>query len=278
MKETAQGLGRGLAVPLQARAEHEDRVALAERVAAGQAVREPGRDRAEGHEQPDESRPGGRDREGGRGARVGHSSSPASAPATTRKARIAAEGHERGHVQLHGQEPEERSHGRARRAARGERRAGSAHITKSGASTSVIVESSLMRTCSEGPAVSLKGSPTVSPTTAALWALRLLPHHHPVHLELARLDVLLGVVPGPAAVVHDGGHEDAGDGADHEHGRHRLGPDLAARLTRPEVLEERSRPPPARAPPGARAPPSRAGRRRSRCRRSARSRACRFRP
>ena len=38
----------------------------------------------------------------------------------------------------------------------------------SGASTSVIVARSLMRTCSDGPAVSLKGSPTVSPTTAAL--------------------------------------------------------------------------------------------------------------
>ena len=46
---------------------------------------------------------------------------------------------------------------------------------KSGASTSVIVASSLIRTCSEGPAVSLKGSPTVSPTTAALCASERLP-------------------------------------------------------------------------------------------------------
>ncbi len=41
----------------------------------------------------------------------------------------------------------------------------SAQPTNSGASTSVIVESSLMSTCSDGPAVSLNGSPTVSPTT-----------------------------------------------------------------------------------------------------------------
>src|SRR5207248_683736 len=40
-------------------------------------------------------------------------------------------------------------------------------MMNSGARTSVIVLSSLINTCSEGPAVSLKGSPTVSPTTAA---------------------------------------------------------------------------------------------------------------
>ena len=40
----------------------------------------------------------------------------------------------------------------------------------SGARTSVIVARSLTRTCSDGPAVSLNGSPTVSPTTAAAWA------------------------------------------------------------------------------------------------------------
>lgn len=37
-----------------------------------------------------------------------------------------------------------------------------------GAMTSVIVASILMRTWIEGPAVSLKGSPTVSPVIAAL--------------------------------------------------------------------------------------------------------------
>src|SRR5438445_364088 len=46
---------------------------------------------------------------------------------------------------------------------------------KSGAMTSVIVASSFTRTCSEGPAVSLKGSPTVSPTTAAACASVRLP-------------------------------------------------------------------------------------------------------
>src|SRR5881397_1337201 len=44
-----------------------------------------------------------------------------------------------------------------------------------GASTSVIVDSSLIRTCSDGPAVSLNGSPTVSPTTAALCGSEPLP-------------------------------------------------------------------------------------------------------
>jgi hypothetical protein len=44
-----------------------------------------------------------------------------------------------------------------------------------GASTSVTVASSLINTCSEGPAVSLNGSPTVSPTTAALCASERLP-------------------------------------------------------------------------------------------------------
>ncbi len=34
--------------------------------------------------------------------------------------------------------------------------------------TSIIVLVNLIRTCSEGPAVSLNGSPTVSPTTPAL--------------------------------------------------------------------------------------------------------------
>ena len=89
---------------------------------------------------------------------------------------------------------------------------------KSGASTSVIVASSFTRTWSDGPAVSLKGSPTVSPTTAAAWASVPLPRTLPcVVLEVARLDVLLGVVPGAAAVVEDGGEQHAGDGADHQH-------------------------------------------------------------
>src|SRR5262249_30363002 len=43
-----------------------------------------------------------------------------------------------------------------------------------GAMTSVIVLSSLISTWRLGPAVSLNGSPTVSPTTAALWASEAL--------------------------------------------------------------------------------------------------------
>ena len=39
---------------------------------------------------------------------------------------------------------------------------------------------------------------------------------------MARLDVLLGVVPRAAAVVQDGREQDAGDGADHEHAGHGL--------------------------------------------------------
>ena len=69
--------------------------------------------------------------------------------------------------------------------------------TKSGASTSVIVASSLISTCSDGPAVSLNGSPTVSPTTAALCGVGALA------AVGAGLDVLLGVVPRAAAVVQE---------------------------------------------------------------------------
>ena len=43
----------------------------------------------------------------------------------------------------------------------------------------MVVESSLMTTCSEGPAVSLSGSPTVSPVTAALCASEPLPPKWP---------------------------------------------------------------------------------------------------
>src|SRR5215475_9897622 len=53
----------------------------------------------------------------------------------------------------------------------------------SGASTSVIVDSSLISTCSEGPAVSLNGSPTVSPTTAALCGSERLPTTTPSTLN-----------------------------------------------------------------------------------------------
>src|SRR5437870_589385 len=51
-----------------------------------------------------------------------------------------------------------------------------------GAITSVIVLSSLISTCRLGPAVSLNGSPTVSPTTAALCASDPLPPYCPVSM------------------------------------------------------------------------------------------------
>src|SRR5919107_1371065 len=56
-----------------------------------------------------------------------------------------------------------------------------------GASTSVIVLSSFTSTCSDGPAVSLNGSPTVSPTTAALWASDRLPPYAPVSMYFLAL-------------------------------------------------------------------------------------------
>src|SRR4029079_8776353 len=49
----------------------------------------------------------------------------------------------------------------------------------SGARTREIVASSFTRTWSDGPAVSLNGSPTVSPTTAAAWASEPLPRTLP---------------------------------------------------------------------------------------------------
>src|SRR5712691_10469352 len=59
--------------------------------------------------------------------------------------------------------------------------------TNSGASTSVTVLSSLISTCSDGPAVSLNGSPTVSPTTAALWGADPLPPYSPVSMNFLAL-------------------------------------------------------------------------------------------
>src|SRR5439155_24634272 len=52
--------------------------------------------------------------------------------------------------------------------------------TYKGASTRVIVLSSLISTWSDGPAVSLKGSPTVSPTTLALCGSLFLPSTVPL--------------------------------------------------------------------------------------------------
>src|SRR6266566_615204 len=63
---------------------------------------------------------------------------------------------------------------------------GAAH-TKSGASTSVTVLKSLISTCNDGPAVSLNGSPTVSPTTAALWVGLPFPPYSPVSMNFLAL-------------------------------------------------------------------------------------------
>ncbi len=49
------------------------------------------------------------------------------------------------------------------------------HPTTSAANTIETIERSLMRMLIAGPDVSLKGSPTVSPTTAALWFSEPLP-------------------------------------------------------------------------------------------------------
>src|SRR2546422_6568396 len=59
--------------------------------------------------------------------------------------------------------------------------------TNSGASTSVTVLNSLMSTCSDGPAVSLNGSPTVSPTTAALCVGLPFPPYSPVSMNFLAL-------------------------------------------------------------------------------------------
>ena len=63
-----------------------------------------------------------------------------------------------------------------------------------------------------GPAVSLSGSPTVSPVTAALCFSQPLPVVVGARLVL---DHLLGVVPGAAGV----GHEDGEQLADDDHAR-----------------------------------------------------------
>ena len=56
-----------------------------------------------------------------------------------------------------------------------------------GTSTSVIVDSSLIRMCMEGPAVSLQGSPTVSPVTEALCASDPFPPNLPVSIYFLAL-------------------------------------------------------------------------------------------
>ena len=123
------------------------------------------------------------------------------------------------------------------------------HQTKSGASTSVIVASSLISTCRLGPAVSLNGSPTVSPTTAALCASERLA------AVLAGLDKLLRVVPCAAAVVHQHGQQHAGDRPHHQQARNSFrarpgSPQLPLSQAPPVPLlrsQDRRPPPPSRA-------------------------------
>ena len=73
------------------------------------------------------------------------------------------------------------------------------------------MDMSLSRMLSAGPEVSLNGSPTVSPTTAAAVLVG------PLAAEMTGFDVLLGIVPGAAGVRHHNGEEKTGgDGADQE--------------------------------------------------------------
>lgn len=64
-----------------------------------------------------------------------------------------------------------------------------------GANTIATTLRSLIKMLMEGPAVSLKGSPTVSPTTAALW------HSEPLAAQLARLYVFLALSQAPPLLL-----------------------------------------------------------------------------
>ena len=106
-----------------------------------------------------------------------------------------------------------------------------------------------MTTCRAGPAVSLQGSPTVSPVTAALCASLPLPPKLPIStaargggeckarewqregggrgrgappLQLMPRTVLLGIVPRAAHIVQEERHEDARGGGKHEKGHEHL--------------------------------------------------------
>ena len=90
-------------------------------------------------------------------------------------------------------------HGRPRGTIATRSAVSSACETTSGAISSATRFMTLISGLSAGPAVSLNGSPTVSPMTAALWLSRALA------AVVALLDVLLRVVPRAAGVrQHDG--------------------------------------------------------------------------
>ena len=68
--------------------------------------------------------------------------------------------------------------------------------TNSGANTTDTIVISLIRMLMDGPEVSLNGSPTVSPTTAALCGSAALA------AEVSFFDVLLRVIPRAACISH----------------------------------------------------------------------------
>ena len=93
----------------------------------------------------------------------------------------------------------------------------------------MIVAISFTRTWSDGPAVSLNGiADRVADDRRGVGVGALAEHVAVVVLEVAGLDVLLGVVPRAAAVVEDGGEQDARDGADHQEAGHGLVPEEEA--------------------------------------------------
>ncbi len=70
--------------------------------------------------------------------------------------------------------------------------------------TMLTIDISLMRILSDGPEVSLNGSPTVSPTIVALW------FSLPFAAEVALLYHLLGIVPCTSRIGHEHGKRKAG--------------------------------------------------------------------
>ena len=93
--------------------------------------------------------------------------------------------------------------------------------------TSVMVASILMSTCMLGPAVSLNGSPTVSPVTAALCASEFFPPCAPVSTYFLRY-------PTRPRGVQKQRHENPGDGGEHQHPRHRArAPNSSSALSTP---------------------------------------------
>ena len=90
----------------------------------------------------------------------------------------------------------------------------------------MIVASSLTRTWSDGPGGVLERiADRVADDGRGVGVGALAEDVALVVLEVAGLDVLLGVVPRTAAVVEHGGEHDAGDRPDHQHAGDRLRPE-----------------------------------------------------